>query len=199
VGVSTDRDDLTKDFAADSGPFDDGLYVAASLPSPDRVEPAGLDERAKERRRMAEDLADGLVDPPYRLHGVAGHTWAEAALEVPLTYPPMWQAYEESFEVVEAAKQIPDQVQIFEARDGQGLVILVHGADWSMVQVPVNGQPGDVYVCRDDLPEVPLVVELLPGDHDEANRVTAWVFTTLMQVQRAGVSGSYIPPKPATH
>jgi hypothetical protein len=199
--VSTDPDDRgdTEDVTADDGGlFDDGLYVVASLPSEVRAEPSGLTERSRERRRMAEDLADALVDPPYRLHGLA-YDWAEAALEVPLSYPPMWQAYEASFEVVEAAKHLPDDVRISEALHGPGLVILVHGPAWSMVLVQVNGAPGSVFVCRDDIAEVPLQVELLPGDHADANRVAAWVATTLMQVRQAGVSGTYVPVKAPTH
>ncbi len=167
------------------------MIVAPSLPDKQRPPPPGLSEESLARREMAERLTDDLVDPPYRLDGL-GHDWAHAALEVPLSYGPVWLAYLESDAVIDAARRIVGEVTLSEGWDGTGLVFRVHGLAWSLI-LATNGPQTTVYLCRDDMPEVPLRVE--PDNQQEQIRIVFWIAAALEAMVPVVFGGDYIPPE----
>lgn len=168
---------------------DDPRVYGYERPKP----PLGLRRQARARRKMAQMLADDLADPPYRQEG-GGHDWAHAAMEVPVGYAPVQRMLSDAEQVAESAILVPGETWVATGyEEGNGLVFRVHGPAWSLV-FTMKGPVGSVYVCSDDVPEVPLKVKV-----DDARAVTelsVMVFKVVNQLQRISMGGdkaSYNP------
>jgi len=148
--------------------------------------PLGLSEQAEARRLMAQQLADALADPPYRTEG-GGHDWADAAMQVPVSYPPVRRMLEEVEQVTESAILVAGETWVATAYEGgdYGMVYRVHGPAWSLV-FTTHGTVTAVYVCSDDITEVPLKVKLDARGMTEAS---VMMYKVLYQLRRISIGG----------
>ncbi len=184
-----DEDELPEDDSLFFLTVDDPLVDGYVRPEP----PLGLSEQATARRLMAQQLAEALADPPYRTEG-GGHDWADAAMQVPVSYPPVRRMLDEVEQVAESAILVPGETLVATAYEGgrSGMVFRVHGPAWSLV-FTTRGPITAVYVCSDDITEVPLKVKLDARGMTEASVMMAKVLHQLTRISLGGDKASFNP------
>lgn len=155
----------------------------------------GVNEDARSRRRFAERLADTLAYPGTDVarYGRGGDFVGASSQYVPVAASPLAQR------VIAQAEAVTEQVAtiVGETRvyaTGAGVVVLVHGPDWSLV-FDMNAVDTTIRVCGDEWDEVALSVDEDP-DPQVQSRLLAMVYDVLWQLQRVSVGGDRFDEAP---
>lgn len=147
-----------------------------------------LSADSRERRAFAERLADTLAYPgaDVRLHGHGGDLVGAASVYVPVAASLLAQRVVADAEAVtEQVMGIAGETRVYHA--GAGVVVLVHGPDWSLV-FEISSVTTVIRVCGDELGEVALSVDEDP-DRQVQSRLLTMTYDVLFQLQRLSVGG----------
>ncbi|MEV6966624.1 hypothetical protein AB0M47_16060 [Hamadaea sp. NPDC051192] len=158
--------------------------------------PSGVNEDARLRRRFAERLADTMAYPGADVarYGHGGDIVGASSQYVPIAASPLAQR------VIAQAEAVTEQVATIlgETRvyaTGAGVVVLVHGPDWSLV-FAMDAVDTTIRVCGDEWDEVALAVDEDP-DPQVQSRLLAMVYDVLWQLQRVSVGGDRFAGAPS--
>ncbi|MCP2326962.1 hypothetical protein HDA40_005469 [Hamadaea flava] len=158
--------------------------------------PAGVSEDARARRRFAERLADTFAYPGADVarYGHGGDFVGESSEYVPVAASPLaLRVIAQAEAVTEQVATILGETRVY-ATGAAGVVVLVHGPDWSLV-FEHDTIETTIRVCGDEWDEVALAVDEDPDPQVQA-RLLAMVQDVLWQLQRTSVGGDRFAETP---
>ncbi|HZM74823.1 MAG TPA: hypothetical protein VFC19_03805 [Candidatus Limnocylindrales bacterium] len=150
--------------------------------------PAGLSADALARRRFAERLADTFAYPDVYVasYGHGGDLVGASSAFVPVEVSPLAQrVIADAEKVTEQVMATPGETRVY--YPGDGVVVLVHGPDWSLVFV-YSSVDVVIRVCGDEWGDTALAVDEDP-DRAVQSRLLTMVYDVLFQLQRLSVGG----------